>query len=340
MEEARTGVVVSLQEALSSYHNTLLQKVADHFKLNLEEVCRQFPIPANIGSNPKIDLKVPDGDSPVRSSRSSPVPHDDNTNQVIPNEQSQVKGSVSTTVPVTKPNLVIKSPPKTQKKPVKATKAQAKRVCKIPDKERCRARVWLGGGRCTRRRKDEATYCWNHVKGTPHGTIDDDDWVDPEASTATKAALSSSAEGDTTPQTKSSRVVSEAKSKPPPQITWEQVETGLGQPDTEDDLRKTVESKFGKKALTTYGKQLNAWWAQNKPVTVQVVPVSDELEEDGMQCEIRVIDGQSVALDTTTNKVYQVAGKQDYVGRWDPSTQQLDTSLGEWDVEDGEDGEE
>ena len=325
MEEARAG----LQEALASYHNILLQKVTDHFKLNLEEVRRQFPIPANIG------LKIPDDDS-LRPSRT-----DDKTNQVVPNEQGKVKGSVrtaaTTAVPAPKQVNNSKPPAKAQKKPVKSTKTtQAKRVCKIPDQERCRARVWVGGGRCTRRQKGDSTYCWNHMKGTPHGTIDDEGWVDPEAGTV----ISSCTEVDTAPQA-NSQVVSKPKPKPKPaqkKTSWEQVEPELGQPTTESDLRETVESKFGKKALTTYGKQLKAWWAQNKPDIEPVAVATDitngELEEeDGMQCEIRIIDGKSLALDTTTNKVYQVLGNQDYVGRWNVATQQLDKSVGEWDEE-------
>ena len=43
----------------------------------------------------------------------------------------------------------------------------------IPEINRCIAKR-ANGEQCTRRRKDECEYCGTHSKGTPHGTIDNE----------------------------------------------------------------------------------------------------------------------------------------------------------------------
>ena len=42
----------------------------------------------------------------------------------------------------------------------------------IPDLNRCNARK-AGGEQCTRRRKENCLYCGTHVKGAPHGEINE-----------------------------------------------------------------------------------------------------------------------------------------------------------------------
>lgn len=42
----------------------------------------------------------------------------------------------------------------------------------IPEQNRCNAKK-AGGEQCTRRRKDNCLYCGTHVKGAPHGEINE-----------------------------------------------------------------------------------------------------------------------------------------------------------------------
>lgn len=48
----------------------------------------------------------------------------------------------------------------------------------VPDYERCCAKR-ASSEQCTRRRKDDNQYCGTHIKGTPHGVINDIDNVVP-----------------------------------------------------------------------------------------------------------------------------------------------------------------
>jgi len=43
----------------------------------------------------------------------------------------------------------------------------------VPLHERCTARRAEGGEQCTRKRRDDCLFCGTHVKGTPHGVIED-----------------------------------------------------------------------------------------------------------------------------------------------------------------------
>ena len=55
---------------------------------------------------------------------------------------------------------------------------QRKRVKSIvPEYERCTA-CRADGTQCTRRKKDQQTFCGTHLKGTPHGTISNDNSSD------------------------------------------------------------------------------------------------------------------------------------------------------------------
>ena len=52
--------------------------------------------------------------------------------------------------------------------------AKRKRVTNVvPFYERCCARRAEGGEQCTRKRRDGSLFCGTHIKGTPHGVIED-----------------------------------------------------------------------------------------------------------------------------------------------------------------------
>lgn len=61
-------------------------------------------------------------------------------------------------------NLIITTEDITRKKRIKNT---------VPHYERCVAKR-SNGEQCTRRRKDNECYCGTHIKGTPHGVINQD----------------------------------------------------------------------------------------------------------------------------------------------------------------------
>ena len=58
-------------------------------------------------------------------------------------------------------NLIISNEDVTRKKRIKNT---------VPQFERCTAKR-SNGEQCTRRRKDDECFCGTHIKGTPHGII-------------------------------------------------------------------------------------------------------------------------------------------------------------------------
>lgn len=43
----------------------------------------------------------------------------------------------------------------------------------VPLHERCKARRAEGGEQCTRKRRDGCLFCGTHMKGTPHGIVED-----------------------------------------------------------------------------------------------------------------------------------------------------------------------
>ena len=45
----------------------------------------------------------------------------------------------------------------------------------VPLHERCTARRAEGGEQCTRKRREGCLFCGTHVKGTPHGVVEDGD---------------------------------------------------------------------------------------------------------------------------------------------------------------------
>ncbi len=61
-------------------------------------------------------------------------------------------------------NLIISNEDVTRKKRIKNT---------VPQFERCTAKR-SNGEQCTRRRKDDECFCGTHIKGTPHGIINQD----------------------------------------------------------------------------------------------------------------------------------------------------------------------
>jgi len=91
-------------------------------------------------------------------------------NEMRQNLQNQVKSSPDIT-----PNSIMHKlwqlPPLQLKESDYQKRQRAKNV--VPLYERCIAKR-ANGEQCTRRRREGATFCGTHAKGTPHGTINMD----------------------------------------------------------------------------------------------------------------------------------------------------------------------
>ena len=91
-------------------------------------------------------------------------------NEMRQNLQTQVKSSPDITANSIMHNLW-QLPPLQLKESDYQKRQRAKNV--VPLYERCIAKR-ANGEQCTRRRREGATFCGTHAKGTPHGTINMD----------------------------------------------------------------------------------------------------------------------------------------------------------------------